>query len=175
MVAETLRQLNTWIDEPTQELDRPKLLSKLAVLELCGWIEAEFDRLALLVESGRLDDADWVHAKIISRTHGFHYDKHWRDMLTMLVGEVFARRVERRMEENHPGDLDRLKSLLGTLWRMRCDFAHADLTVNITVMQTFHAPSWTIDQHRTLVNLLDHYQQEMLAVLDEISTRSHVA
>ncbi len=148
MVEATLRQLDTWFNEPSQGGDRPKLLSKLATLELCGWLEGEFDRLALVAETGRLSDPEWVRTHVISRTSGFLYDSHWRSMLARLVGEVFARRVEVRMEMSCPGDLERLKTMLGTLWRIRCDFAHADMTANVAAQQTFQAPSWSLNQHR---------------------------
>ncbi len=168
MVDATLKQLDTWFNEPSQGGDRPKLLSKLAALELCGWIEGQFDRLALLAESGRLNDPDWVRANVISKTSGFLYDSHWRPMLSRLVGEVFARRVESRMETDYPGELDRLKSLLGTLWKIRCDFAHADMSANIAAQKTFQAPSWSLNQHRILVKQLAHYEQSMIAVLNTI-------
>lgn len=168
MVDATLRQLDTWFNEPSQGGDRPKLLSKLAILELCGWIEGEFDRLALLAESGRLNDPDWVRENVISKTSGFQYDNHWRPMLSRLVGEVFARRVEAQMEVDFPGDLDRLKSLLGTLWRIRCAFAHADMVANVAAQQTFQAPSWSLNQHRLLAKLLVRYEQSMIAILNGI-------
>lgn len=168
MIAVTLRQLDTWFNEPSQGGDRPKLLSKLATLELCGWIEGEFDRLVLLAENNRLNDQDWVRTQVISKTSGFQYDNHWRLMLSKLVGEVFARRIESKMETDFPGDLDRLKSLLGTLWKKRCDFAHADMVANVASQQTFQAPSWALNQHRILTKLLTRYEQSMMTVLRDI-------
>lgn len=168
MVDATLKQLDSWFNEPSQGGDRPKLLSKLATLELCGWIEGEFDRLALLTESGRLNDPDWVRKNVISKTSGFQYENHWRPMLSRLVGEVFARRVETRMEQDFPGDLDRLKSMLGTLWKTRCDFAHADIVANVAAQQTFQAPSWSLNQHRLLAKLFARYEQSIVAVLNAI-------
>ena len=168
MVEATLKQLNTWFLEPSQGGDRPKLLSKLATLELCGWLEGEFDRLILLAEQGRLGDPDWVKSNVISKTSGFLYDTHWRAMLSRLVGEVFARRVEQHMEATAAGELDRLKTLLGTLWRIRCDFAHNDIAANIASQQTFNAPSWSLNQHRLLKKLLIQYEQAMLHVLRKI-------
>lgn len=165
MVEATLRQLDTWYNEPSQGGDRPKLLSKLATLELCGWLEGEFDRLALLVEAGRLNDTDWVKKNVISRTSGFHYEDHWRPMLSRLVGEIYARRVERKMEHDYPGDLERLKSTLGTLWMIRCNFAHADITANVASQQTFNAPSWSLNQHRVLAKMLVRYELSLVAVL----------
>jgi hypothetical protein len=165
VVDTTLKLLDAWYNEPSAGSDRPKLLSKLAVLELCGWLEGEFDRLLLAAESGRLKDATWVKDNVIKHTSGFTYNDHWRPMLAAIVGEVFVRRVEARMEANAAGELDRLKGSLKTLWRIRCSFAHADITANIAAQQAFEAPSWSINQHRVIKKLLVRYEQEMLAAL----------
>jgi hypothetical protein len=165
VVDTTLKTLNTWFNEPSQGDDRAKLISKLALLELCGWIEGEFDRLVMVVEAGRLNDAAWVNESVISKTSGFTYTDHWRPMLTRLVGEVFARRIEQQMEASFPGELDQLKSLLGTLWKKRCSFAHADMTANIAAQQTFDAPSWSLNQHRIVKKLMGHYEQVVVQVL----------
>ena len=168
MVDTTLKELDAWFNEPNQSGDRPKLLSKLATLELCGWIEGEFDRLAFLAESGRLNDPDWVRKYVVSKTSGFQYDNHWRPMLSRLVGEVFARRVEVSMEAAFPGDLDRLRSLLGTLWKIRCDYAHANMAAHIAAQQTFQAPSWCLNQQQLVKTLLSRYEQSMLQALRTI-------
>lgn len=168
MVEATLRQLDVWFNEPTQGGNRPKLLSKLATLELCGWLEGEFDRLALLAADGRLADVEWVKSHVILKTSGFEYDPHWKGMLARLVGEVFVRRIEQKMEELYPGDLEGLKSMLGSLWKIRCNFAHADMAAHLAAQQTFQAPSWSINQHRVLKKLLSHYEEAMVAVLSAI-------
>lgn len=168
MVDQTLKQLDTWFKESSQGGDRPKLLSKMATLELCGWIEVEFDRLVMLTENGRLNDPSWVKNNVISKTNGFQYDNHWRPMLTRLVGEIFARRVEDKIEQDHPGELDQLKSLLGTLWKIRCSFAHANMVANVAAQQNFQAPSWSLNQHRILVKLIGNYERSMLDVLNEM-------
>lgn len=168
MVDTTLQLLDTWFKEPTTSNDRPKLLSKLAILELCGWLEVEFDRLIRLVAHGRLNDVEWVSAQVIEKTNGFTYNKHWRVMLTKVVGEVFARRVEERMEQVHPTELEQLKSLLGQLWTARCSFAHADMVTNVAAQQLFNAPSWTINQHTKLKEILGRYEQTLVTVLGQI-------
>ena len=168
MVAATLQELDTWFKEPGTSNDRTKLLSKLAILELCGWLEVEFDRLIRLVENGRLNDSDWVEKKVIKATNGFSYADHWRPMLCKVVGEIFARRVEAAMEASHPTELDDLKSLLGQLWKDRCSFAHADMNANVAAQQTFNAPSWTISQHVRIKNILVHYESVMMSVMKQI-------
>ena len=44
MVAATLQTIDVWFKEPATSNDRPILLSKLAILELCGWLEVECRR-----------------------------------------------------------------------------------------------------------------------------------
>jgi hypothetical protein len=165
VVDTTLRILDAWYNESSVGGERPKLLSKLAVLELCGWLEGEFDRMAIAAQTGCLDDPDWVMERVIKRTNGFSYNDHWRPMLASIVGEVFVRRVEARMEDTSPGDLDRLRNSLGELWKIRCGFAHADLIAHVAAQQVFNAPSWSLNQHRVLKKLLLRYEQEMLVAL----------
>ena len=168
MVDATLRQLDVWYNEPSEGSDRPKLLSKLAVLELCGWLEGEFDRLVLEAQNSRLNDVPWVESNVLKWTNGFSYSDHLRPMLAKLVGEIFVRRIETEMESQHPGELERMKSSLGHLWKKRCDFAHADMTANVAAQQSFDAPSWSINQHRILKKIIDHYKVCVLAVLSAI-------
>lgn len=168
MVASTLQALDVWFKEPTTSNDRTKLLSKLAIIELCGWLEVEFDRLIRLVEAGRLNDLAWVEKHVIEKTNGFSYNSHWRPMLCKVVGEVFARRVEQAMDAAHPTELEQLKSLLGQLWKDRCSFAHADMNTNVAAQQTFNAPSWTISQYTKLKEILGRYEAVMMAEMHQI-------
>ena len=165
MAQDVLRELDNWYREQTQGGNRPKLLAKLAVLELCGWIEGELDRIIMVAQTNRLDDVDWVKSNVLDRTHGLTYSDHFRPMLAKIVGEVSARRIESRMEEQYPGDLERLKSMLGMLWKQRGGFAHADVVANVAAQQTFSAPSWSLNQYRIISRLLQQYEQSMVAIL----------
>ncbi|RZI43716.1 hypothetical protein EGT07_08075 [Herbaspirillum sp. HC18] len=166
MVAVTLSELDTWFNEPGLSLDRMNLLSKLATIELCGWLEEEFDRLIRIVANGRISDTNWVEIDVIDNTFGFVYAKHWRPMLCKVVGEVFARRVEAAMDASYPADIPQLKSLLGQLWKDRCNFAHADLNANRANTQlTFNAPSVAISRYTQLKLILSRYEAVMALVM----------
>lgn len=166
MVAATLSELDTWFKEPGLSLNRTNLLSKVATIELCGWLEEEFDRLIRVVANGRISDAQWVESNVITNTNGFVYEKHWRAMLCKVVGEMFARRVEAAMDAAHPADIQQLKSLLGQLWKDRCSFAHADLNANRANTQlTFNAPSIAISHYNQLKLILGRYETVMLSVM----------
>jgi hypothetical protein len=168
MVQAVLNQLDVWFAEPSQGPDRPKLLSKLAVLELCGWIEGEQDRQVLLAQSSTLIDEDWVKLNVIQKNFGFTYGEHFRVMMCKIFGELLVRRVEFENERAFPGSLDQLKSLLGTLWKLRCDYAHADVVANVASQKTFNAPSWAINQHRIVAKLLNQYEQSTKKVLSAL-------
>jgi hypothetical protein len=165
VVTATLAELDIWYNVAGLTIDRTNLLSKLATIELCGWIEGEFDRLIRIVASGRVNNVDWIENEVIKNTFGFQYEKHWRSMLCKVVGEVFAQRIETAMEAAHPGDLQQLRALLGQLWKDRCSFAHADLTANRAAMLTFNAPSLAISRHSTLNTILGRYEAAMVGVL----------
>jgi hypothetical protein len=166
VVAATLNEIDTWFNQPGLNLDRTNLLSKLATIELCGWLEEEFDRLIRLVANGRISDVTWVETEVIDNTYGFVYAKHWRAMLCKVVGEVFARRVEAAMDAAHPADLQQMKGLLGQLWKDRCSFAHADLNANRANAQlTFNAPSVAISRHNQLKGILARYEAAMVGVM----------
>jgi len=165
MIAATLTELNTWFNEPGLSLDRTNLLSKLATLELCGWLEGEFDRLVRLVAQGRIVNASWVETEVIKKTHGFKYEQHWRPMLCKVVGEMFACKVESAMDAAHPGDVPQMNSILNQLWITRCSFAHADLHANRSSQLTFNAPSIAINHFNQLSSILTRYEAILIATM----------
>lgn len=166
-IEDTLKALDSWYNEPTQGGDRPKLLSKLALLELCGWIEGRFDELIVEADQLTIKNPAWTEKNITEEVFGFEY-KHLRGMLTKLVGETYARRIEIDLEATSPGDLDRFKTLLATLWKKRCTLAHADLVAHIASQTTFDAPSWSLNQHRILVKLIEKFRAATIKTLQNI-------
>lgn len=164
MIATTLATIDAWYNEPTAGPERPKLLSKLALLELCGWLETEQDRIMVALDAFCLKDPTWTQREIIEKTFGFDYGKHFRPMLVKLIGEHLSRALENKIEQKHPGDLDRLRSSTGELWIKRCNFAHADMVTNASKQQTFVAPSWSINQHRILSKILLRFEAEAAAL-----------
>lgn len=140
-IGDSLKALDEWYKEHIVDTDRTTFLSKLAILELCGWIEESFDELIRDVDKSTINDSKWVYTNVIANTSGFIYEKHFRSMLVKLIGEVLTRRVETEMEQNHNGDLDRMKLLLGTLWKTRCKLAHANVEANVISQVQFDSPS----------------------------------
>lgn len=150
MVASTLALLQNWYTEPTQGNDRPKLLSKLATLEFCGWLEHWMDDFINELAQHSVCSTQWVEADVIGKTSGFDYGSHLRPMLCKLLGEHQVLVGESRFMAQHPSELEQIKSVLGMMWKIRCSFAHSDLQHNVIAQATFNAPSWTASQHRSL-------------------------
>ena len=157
MVENTLTLLENWFKEPATDNERSKLLSKIALIELCGWIEAEFDDLILKAQNVVLKDEAWVRINVLNCTFGFHYAKHFRPMLTEIIGEVFVRRVENEMTSKHGAQFDGLKSSLGTLWDKRCDLAHGYMAVPGRML-TVDSPAWVKNQFLRIRKSLTLYE-----------------
>jgi hypothetical protein len=168
MICDTLKTLDIWYNEPTVGPDRPKLLSKLAILELCGWIETEEDNIIFAVNTACLNDTTWTSKEIVEKNFGFDYNKHFRPMMVNIIGEHLMRKLENRIDQKHPGDLEQIRSSMGDLWQKRCNFAHEDMTANIAKQQRFDAPSWSINRHRILGKALTRFKAEAIGLVSGI-------
>ena len=116
--------------------------SKLAVLELCGWIEKSFDTIAITYTSRRIKEADnkkHIKKVIVHRNYGFDYDENIRKMFMPIVGLKNLEFIEKTVEKG--GKITILRSKFNTLKLERNKAAHT-FTNNIGI--TFNAPSVTI-------------------------------
>jgi len=114
--------------------------SKLAILELCGWIEETMDRMIRSCAKRTLRNQSNLESveKIVVNTHGFEYNAHFRRMLIIVIGLHGVERIERHAD---PVKLQAMKSMLGTLKRPRDTAAHTHI---VKVTTTMDAPSVTI-------------------------------
>jgi hypothetical protein len=155
MIETTLTDIENWSKDDSIDIVRTKLLSKLAIIELCGWLEEWMDDFIREIDTLTIVDPKWVQSNLIDRTNGFHYDKHFRPMVCGMVGEHLVRKIEDDFEQNGGGDFESLKSTLGDLWKRRCLLAHADLQAHQRAQITIMGPSWTKNQYRVLRKRLE--------------------
>ncbi len=97
--------------------------SKLAVIELCGWIELTMDEMVLSCAKKHLANPTnlaFVEKEVIRRNYRFHYDE-FREMLMKVVGLVRVEELESRLDT---AKFQRLKSTLGILEKTRNGEAH---------------------------------------------------
>ena len=98
--------------------------SKIAIIELCGWIEESMDDIIQSNANRFLNEKqnlDYVDDPIIKRTHGFDYQNNFRNMLVQLIGIINVERLERNLNS---GSFLVMKSALGSLKECRDRQAH---------------------------------------------------
>lgn len=157
-IEDTLRELDSWYNELPGGTDRPRMLSKLATLELCGWIEHRLDTLVQAVGSRVGLDPAWVERNVVKDNHGFTYNDHLRKMLVKLVGEFAVNHLEGTMETASPGVLEQLKGALTTLWTSRGVLAHTHSAAPLVRQQSLNAPSWAINQQRIVGKMITQFE-----------------
>lgn len=120
--------------------------SKLAILELCGWLEESMDDIARRCCKRNMNDDKNMEdiENIIQKTYGFEYKKHFRNMLIQIIGFKGIEAVER---EVNLLKFKRFKSTLGMLKTPRDIHAHTHLKGTII---TIDSPSVTISKFQSL-------------------------
>jgi 2-iminobutanoate/2-iminopropanoate deaminase len=112
--------------------------AKLAILELCGWLESA--QAGLIQRSLSRCVLEPANRKMvqerIEQTHGFGYGKHFRPLLVQIVGLSRFERIEQEFDSG--GSLSRLQSLLAKLKDPRNMAAH---THTHGVLPNVDAPS----------------------------------
>jgi hypothetical protein len=138
-VEGSLRTLDRLFREATSA-KHALFYSKLAILELCGWIEESMDDVVLrcaVRHLRRSDNRRYVEKQIVKRTYGFDYDRHFREMLIRLLGLVAVERIENAVD---PAKSAMMRSTLATLTVVRNTEAHTHVKGVTTVI---NAPSVT--------------------------------
>ena len=76
--------------------------SKLAILELCGWIEESMDDVVRRCAARHLKEQanrNFCEGQIIRRNYGFDYQGNFRSMLMRLMGLVIIEKLERNVDQ----------------------------------------------------------------------------
>lgn len=133
--------------------------SKLAVIELCGWIEETLDDIVIKHGNRNLKTADnktYCKDRIVSPNYGFQYNKNIRPMLISLLGLIEIEKFETELEKS--AKITLLKSNLGNLKRVRNEAAHTHLK---GVTRRYNAPSRTLDDFNRISDLLEVMDNEL--------------
>lgn len=119
----------------------PVYFSKLALLELSGWIECSFDLIASRAVKRRIKSVRFEKLvnQAIKKNHGLGYEDNFIDMMAKLVGLPACEILEKHLDST--GSLAVLKSELDAIIVQRRVAAHVAL-VHTTV--GFDAPSVTL-------------------------------
>lgn len=171
MVSDTFLILDAWYVESVScaSQERPKILSKIALLELCGWLENWMDDFVKELSHEKHCKEDFILLNVIRNNHGFSYSNNLRAMIVKVIGEYCASVIESWFESQHPGDLERLRNYLGKLKPLRNDFAHNQYNSQIISQAHFHAPSALVANfYNPLAYILENYRQTALSVRNQL-------
>lgn len=138
-ILNNLKTLEKLYDKTTSTQEG-LLYSKMAILELCGWIEETMDDILRRCSKRNLKKSpnkDYVEEKIITTTHGFEYKGHFRKMLMQVLGIITVEKLESKLD---PSKFHIMKSTLGTLRFYRDSEAHTHIK---GVTKKIDAPSVT--------------------------------
>ena len=137
-IVRNLSELDSRYNRRSHNPRDPLYFSKLALIELCGWIEVTMDGIIWDCARKHVRDPNnlkHVEDRVIQRTYSFTYNDHFRGMLTSVIGLANVERLERSF---NPVKFDLMKSSLGTLKEERNRAAHTHIA-NAT--QSLSAPS----------------------------------
>lgn len=140
-IVRNLKMLDVRYRQATSQKDA-LFFSKLALLELCGWIEESMDDIVLRCSRRHLHEQEnrtYCSKRVVKPTYGFDYREHFRQMLMRTIGLIGVEKLERRLG---PQTVDQFAATLASLKMQRNAEAHTHLK---GVTRTIAAPSVTLN------------------------------
>jgi hypothetical protein len=167
MIAKTyIRQNLGQLDSAFRKAKTQKhgiFFSKLAILELCGWIEISMDEIIMAHCHRHVTETkntNFISNDIIKRTYGFDYERNFRKMLISLIGIVTCEKLEAQIQiAVHTKFLAQLKSLK----TIRDGLAHTYLKGPAATM-TIDAPSVTLARFNDIYSGLKAFEQGLRSI-----------
>jgi len=160
-IEKLLNELDGFYNQPHCSNEHAQLYSKIALLELCGWLEVTLDEI---VKDYALDttipkltkpkNVEYLEENIIRKTSGFKYDRNFRPMLIHTIGIIGVEKLEEKCDV----DLQKLKSVLGTIERERDVAAHTSIA---GVASTYDSPSVIKNKLDQLYLILEKIEKEL--------------
>ena len=133
--------------------------SKLAILELCGWIELSMDDIVLrgCVRGLKQEKNRKAVREKVKRNYGFEYKRHFVSLITSLVGFHGYETLEKSIPTTVSA---KFKSELGNLKVLRNSLAH---TYYKGGTHHYDAPSATFSRYESVAAGLDAYDKALRA------------
>ncbi|MEE4634250.1 hypothetical protein V2K98_12035 [Pseudomonas alliivorans] len=163
-IDQTLLALNTLFDAGLKTGCSTKTLNyycKLALIELCGWVEQAMDEL-ILASAARSAIAGHGEIKIrVDKTYSFDYGEAFRPLLLLLVGYKQCEAIESKLNGAPLSAFQTMKSLLSTLRPHRNAHAHTHLESS---MNQIMAPSSTRAHLKNIEKGLIEIEMELISL-----------
>jgi hypothetical protein len=134
--------------------------SKLAIIELCGWIEFCMDNIALNFANRRLITQSFkdIFSSLKDKNYGFGYKQNFRKMLSQTIGLHNMEGIEVSLTTT--GELAILIATLDNLITLRNDAAHTF----IGATTTYQSPSVTKAQLLAIYPILKKIGHQIRAL-----------
>lgn len=146
-IQNNLTQINNLYNKNTGKNMKSLFYSKLAIIELCGWIEESMDDMIRILAKSYLkekNNLDYVDDPVIKLTHGFDYNGDLRNMLMRLIGVINIEKLENSVDVNK---FHIMKSTLGSLKQCRDVQAHTHVK---GTTQRIDSPSLTLNRFQKI-------------------------
>lgn len=155
-LLKTLNQLDRLYNS-SKARQKTIFYSKLAVIELCGWIEETMDEIILRCANKCLKEQQ--SQKLIKNTvktnYSFQYDN-FRKILMMIIGLVNLEKIEKKL--NTTEKVTKLKTKLDSLKNSRNQAAHTHVK---GILRTYDAPSKVKNDFLEIYDLLKDFDDEL--------------
>ena len=159
-ILTTLKELDK-LYNTTKSSKKATYFSKLALLELCGWIEESFDSIVLsYAKKLRLqENKKYYEDKIVRNNSGFVYKSHLRPMMISLIGLIETEKIEKKITRNKKGNFhfEIFKSSLGDLKTLRNKAAHTHIG---KITPSYDSPSKIFDYFKKVYPILKMINKE---------------
>jgi len=134
--------------------------SKLAILELCGWIEESMDDIVTRCLNRKIINAKYKNpvVYVIKKNFGFEYEPHFSNMLRQVIGVIGVEKLERKVDSSK---FVKMCSALSSLKTCRDKQAH---THTIGVTRLLNAPSWTLGQFQIIYEGLKEMDTTLIRI-----------
>lgn len=141
-----------------QSLKKDIYFSKLALLELCGWIEESFDSIVKASIGNKLKTNTYkdILNQSIKRNYGFQYSNNFRPLLIKAIGLPKSEKIEQKIDLS--GNVQILSTTLGNLKQVRDSNAHTFIRGTTTSIQS---PSITISQFHQIFPIIKQFETEV--------------
>lgn len=134
----------------------PEFFAKLAVLEVCGWIEESLrDLVSRCAKKQGLSDIEKFKKIVFGRVYSFDYDNHFSHVLYKTIGFVAFQKLEKGVGSTVK---DRLRLNLEQLKEKRDRLAHSSLPGSGIRPDS---PSVTINTFEQLFEDMKTYEAEL--------------
>ncbi|AIN74105.1 endoribonuclease [Flavobacterium psychrophilum FPG3] len=157
-IESTLQELDKLYNQASSQ-KKAIYFSKLAIIELCGWIEETVDEIVLRHCNRKLknvENKNYCKEKIIKNNYGFQYLQNIRPMLINLIGLIGVEKLEIELEKT--AQITLLKNSLGNLKVSRNEAAHTHLK---GITRTYNAPSRTLGDFNRIYIVLEKLDLEL--------------